>query len=87
MKKKMNVVILGACALSLALGRTGFAQVSVSNRSPLLEFHGTRRTINLGPVTGVTYTSDTLLVYKDDYSLWSFTGNTIPSNRIDANGR
>ncbi len=79
MKKRLIGAILGACALALAAEGVVSAQATASDRSPLLEFHGVRRTINLGPIASVSYTSDTLLVYKDGFTLRSLASNDIPS--------
>jgi hypothetical protein len=70
--------IFSAAALVL-LANAATAQVTIKDRTPLLEVHGMARTFNSFPGASLTYSSDTLIVYRDGWSLFNLIVSEIPA--------
>lgn len=77
MNRKVMASILGALALSQAVEGVAAAQISVSDRLPLLHFHGVSTVSTLTPGAGTNYSEPTLLVYRDGFTVSSFVSGVV----------
>jgi hypothetical protein len=66
-------------AALLLLANAATAQVTIKDRTPLLELHGAARTTTLLPGVSFIYSSNTLIVYRDGWSFFNFIVSDIPA--------
>lgn len=78
MKIHFTRSIFSTAALVL-LANAATAQVTIKDRTPLLEVHGMARVTTLLPDPFFIYSSDTLIVYRDGWSFFNLLISYMPA--------